>query len=789
MPNKEKITTNSFVKLKKLFPKKSYIHAFLAFTIFTLHQCQTAKRVNTSTKAMEVAPKPTDTVDLNVSKVISAEEAIGKMHLEAGFEIKLVAAEPLISTPVAMTFDNKNRMWVLEMSGYMPDTLGTGEDKPSGKVVILEDKNNDGVADERKVFLDSLRMPRALCLVENGILVAEPPFLWYYEINNDKPGKKTLVDNQYAIDGNVEHQPNGLLRSMDNWIYNAKSSKRYRKEGNRWIIERTHFRGQWGISQDNYGRLFYNDNSANLLGDNFPPGLGSNNKDQRRVAGYVERTVPDNRVYPARPTTGVNRGYIPGVLDDSLRLVNFTAACGPLIYRGNLFGSAYEQNAFVAEPSANLIKRNILSEQGYLVKGVQAYKGREFLASVDERFRPVSLYDGPDGALYVVDMYRGIIQHKTYLSTYLKKEISKRNLELPLACGRIYKIVPKGKALKSNIISEDPQMLVELLGDPNGWIRDKAQQMLVDRKGQDAIPALRLALKTTNNTLKVIHALWTLEGLHALRTEEVLEALNNTLWPVRMQALSVIPSVISKSSYKQYVSALEQLALKNDDLAAPYIAFVCNSIQPFDKASADNLLKTLVKSYASSRYVSDAVISNLQDREAAFQKEILILMPDTTLAINKQLKQVQTDKLNMLKNSDPLVLKKAFPRGAEIFNSTCQTCHGADGNGIKSLAPPLNKSEWINGDQEKLISIVLFGLTGPVEVNGHLYEAPEITADMPGVGGNKEFSDSDIAQLLSYLRRSWQNNAIKVTAQDVTNVRTKLKDREQAFTMQELNKQ
>ena len=310
--------------------------------------------------------------------LLEANEAIKKMHIEDGFTVKLVAAEPLIAAPVAMSFDNKGRMWVVTMMDYMPDTSGTGEDAPTGKVMILSDVNGDGVMDSSKIFLDSLVLPRALCLIDGGILVAEPPKLWYYDIKDDKPVNKTLVDSTYADGGNVEHQPNGLLRAMDNWIYNAKSDVRYKKQGNKWLKEKTHFRGQWGISQDDEGRLFYNTNSENLIGDYFMPGLGSWNTNQREVAGYVEPIVKDNRVYPVRPTPGVNRGYIEGVLDDSLRLVNFTAACGPVIYNGGLFSDAYHGNAFVAEPSANLIKRNILSDKGYIVDGKRHMKTKNF---------------------------------------------------------------------------------------------------------------------------------------------------------------------------------------------------------------------------------------------------------------------------------------------------------------------------------------------------------------------------------------------------------------------------
>ena len=710
------------------------------------------------------------------------------MKVEEGFEVKLVAEEPLVTAPVALTFDVKGRIWAVEMVGYMPDVYGKGEDKPNGKVVILEDKNGDGVMDERKVFLDSLVLPRAICLIDGGILVAESPNLWYYEIKDDKPGKRTLVDDKYADEGNVEHQPNGLLRAMDNWIYNAKSTRRYRKQGSRWIIENTHFRGQWGISQDNYGRLYYNDNSTNLMSDYFTPGFGASNPNQQNINGYSERTVKNNRVYPARPTPGINRGYMPGVLDDSLRLRNFTAACGPVIYRGDLFGPAYNFNAFVAEPAANLIKRDILTEKGYVVTGVQAYAGKEFLASTDERFRPVSLYNGLDGALYVVDMYRGIIQHKTYVTPYLRDKILSRKLSQPLGCGRIYKVVPKGKAAKKVKFSNDPKVLVDLLGHENGLVRDMAQQLLIDGRFKAAIPYLRKAIKDTVRPLMVIHAMWVLEGLSALQTNEVLFLLKSEQQTIKMQALSVIPSVINGTSYSYYTDALAELIKKNEETVAPYIAFAANYIKPFSADAAGNLLIDLARSYPDNPYVSGAIVSNLAYREEKFAAALASVVPDTNLVIHKQLQNVITLVRNAQKNRDPLLLSKAFPKGAALFASSCQTCHAADGNGISSLAPPLNKSEWVAGSKEKLISIVLYGLTGPVKVNGHLYEAPEIAGDMPGIGHSDEISDEDVAQVLSFIRGSWQNNAGEVTADEVTKIRKRFKSRERAFTIEELEK-
>ncbi|RFS18706.1 dehydrogenase [Chitinophaga silvatica] len=717
------------------------------------------------------------------SPVLDAQTAIKHMQYDEGLEVQLVASEPLIVAPVISTFDEKGRMWVVEMTGFMPDTVGTGEEQPNGKIVILEDTDKNGVMDKRTVFLDSLVLPRAVCLVENGVLVATPPQLWYIENNNDKPGKRTLVDDQYAAGGNVEHQPNGLLRGMDNWIYNAKSDKRYRKQGNKWLKENTHFRGQWGIAQDNYGRLYYNNNSENLLGDYFSPGLGANNSHQQNAAGFDQRIVPDNRTYPIRATPGVNRGYQKTTLNDSLRLVSFTAACGPTIYRDQLL-KGYEGNAFVAEPSANLIKRNILSDSSYVVRGVQAYQGKEFLASTDERFRPVALQTGPEGALYIIDMYRGILQHKTYLTPYLKNEIKMRNLTLPLNCGRIYRIVPKGTHPVLPVMETSTASLVEYLKNANGTIRDKAQQLLVDRADKSAVPALLGLLEQQENQLARIHALWTLEGLHSLSLPVLEKIWQKDNAELKQQALTALPAVMNGSNINVIILDLDTLI--NNSYLAPVIAYQLPAITKINKSIGQALEERMIKAYAPNRYISAAIVNNASGREEALLKQVIGWNPDTTLALRRQLQTVlkhmdtQADAKKMDK------LRETYPLGYKVFNTVCQTCHGKSGEGIAAMAPPLNESNWVTGDKKKLISIVLFGLTGPVEVHGKVYKAPEINGDMPGIGASDEFSDVDIAQLLTFLRSAWKNNAGKVAPADVQQIRKQYNGRQKPFTAAEL---
>ena len=721
------------------------------------------------------------------SPVRSPEESLKTMQLETGFTIQLAAAEPLVVAPVALTFDERGRLWVVEMQGYMPDMAGTGEDSPTGKIVILEDTNRDAKYDVRRIFLDSLVLPRAICLIENGVLVAEPPRLWYVERDGDKPGKKILVDDEYAEGGNVEHQPNGLLRNIDNWIYNAKSSARYKKKGDQWLKEKTHFRGQWGLSNDDYGRLYYNHNSANVLGDYFFPSLGSTNINQKRVGGFNEKIVADNRVYPVRANTGVNRGYVKGILDSSLRLKNFTAACGPFIYRGQLFGDVYKGNAFVPEPAANLIKRNILKETGYIVTGTQAYQGKEFLASADERFRPVNIYGGPDGALYVVDMYRGIIQHKTFLTDYLKKEITDRELTQPISCGRIYRIAPSGKEAGYSPLPGDPMQLVKLFEHPNGWARDKAQQIIIDKKYLQVVPVLREYLGAAKDPRPLIHALWTLNEFGELKPDEILSLLQHTDWRIRMHALSVLPDVINANTYKQYLPVLNDL-LQNDTMSAPLVVFIANSIRRIDEATAELLIETAVKMYPGNRYVTDALISNLQGREAAFLQMVRTIHSDTSLLIHKQLNKVLADILQAKNNASYDILAKKYPNGVAVYKSICQTCHGADGNGLQGLAPPLNKSEWVTGNKGALAAILLYGLSGPVQVKDKLYKAPEIMDEMPGIGNSKEITDGDIAEVMSFIRNAWNNRSSEASTKDIDKVRRKYGNRRKAFTMEELKK-
>ena len=344
--------------------------------------------------------------------VLTVDEALKAFTIEKGFVIEPVAAEPLVEKPVALTFDPQGRMWVCEMRGYMPDIDGKGENIPSGRIAILEDTDHDGQVDKRTTFLDQILLPRTIALVPGGVMYADQSTLYLVERDGDLPkGTPKVLDKNYASGGNVEHKPNGMMPGIDNWLYNSKSGTRYKYVDGKLINEPTSNRGQWGITRDNFGRIFHNSNSTLLIGDRLLPNLLFGNKSVKNKA-KMDTRVGSNAVFPGRVTPGLNRAYISvhnGYNDNTIdpktfKLTNATGACGPVIYRGTNFPESYNGNAFVCESSAQLVKTIKIDAVDGNLKGSHPLDKHDFLTSTDERFRPVNIYNAPDASLYLLDM-------------------------------------------------------------------------------------------------------------------------------------------------------------------------------------------------------------------------------------------------------------------------------------------------------------------------------------------------------------------------------------------------
>jgi mono/diheme cytochrome c family protein len=348
-------------------------------------------------------------------------------------------------------------------------------------------------------------------------------------------------------------------------------------------------------------------------------------------------------------------------------------------------------------------------------------------------------------------------------------------------------VVPQSSRPEYITLSGGTAVLLDALHNPNGWVRNKAQQSIIDEKLFETVPALRKNLQRIDSALLVVHSLWTLEGLGRLESNDVLPLLEQNNQMIKVQALSVIPSVVNKINAGKFLVAFQKMIRQSDEQSAPYIGFLLPIVRRFDPVRARQILKSLIIKFGSDKYVAAAIISNLQNREREFYRESLETNPDTTRAVNTQLKNLIGELEKAKNNSNAARLAAEYPRGAFIFNTVCQTCHGSDGNGVSSLAPPLNNSNWVKGDKTKLIPIVLYGLSGAVEVGGKVYQVPEINGEMPGIGQNKDYSDEDISQILNYVRNSWSNKAEKISAADIQKIRTTFKDRQKPFTMAELN--
>ena len=212
-------------------------------------------------------------------------QELATFQVEPGMKVQLVASEPMVQDPVIINFDEDGRLWVVEMRGFMPTIDGDGETERVGRLSVLEDKNGDGKMDISTVFLDKLVMPRAMALVPGGVLIAENGALWFAKDadGNLKADSKILIDSTYSRNGLPEHTDNGLWRGMDNWYYNAKSRLRYRLEEGKWLRDSTEFRGQWGMSHDDEGRLHYNYNWSQLHADLIPPNYLSKNKKKWKI--------------------------------------------------------------------------------------------------------------------------------------------------------------------------------------------------------------------------------------------------------------------------------------------------------------------------------------------------------------------------------------------------------------------------------------------------------------------------------------------------------------------------
>lgn len=568
-------------------------------------------------------PLPDDLI-VPAAPALSAEEELATFVVPDGMRVELVACEPLVVDPVAMAFDDAGRLWVVEMRGYMPNVDGEGEDAPVGTIAVLTDTDGDGRMDERSVFMANLVLPRAIAIAQDGILTILPPDVLFCR-DTDGDG---MADERVVIDtgkGGIhspEHAINGLLPTQDNWFHCANEGVRYGFREGKWVAQRTGGGGQWGVAKDDLGRFFFNTNSDPLRGDLISSHYAVRNPNLGRANGTNVRFAKDFEVWPARINPGVNRGYQPATLRDDFTLYRVTGTCAPLVYRGDVLADC-RGDAFVAEPCGNLIMQYELIDEDGSLRAERSRPKREFLTSTDERFRPVNLHDGPDGALYIVDLYRGILQHRIFVTSFLRRQIIERGLDTPVGLGRIWRVVPDDfEAPKApDMAAASWTELVGYLGHPNGWWRDTAQRLLVE-EGQDdpdAHELLREMAVSGDAALGRMHALWTLDGIGGARESVLLRALGDKDARVLHAAVRVSETLMSTGNVK-LCEQLAALARRGDRHLRWQVLL---SLGEARTDVADDTLAALMLEDSSSGRERSAVLSGLGGRELTFLRRFL----------------------------------------------------------------------------------------------------------------------------------------------------------------------
>ncbi len=572
--------------------------------------------------------------------------------------IELVAAEPEVTSPVAIAWDEDGRLFVAEMIDYPVAPA-------SGRIRRLEDRDGDGRYEHATVFADGLPFPNGVLPCFGGVLVTAAPNIWFFkDQNGDGRADKKYVALTGFNEGNTQLRVNGLYRGLDNRIYaaNGRSGGQVRSPrdppGRTVAIGLRDLRfdfspavgpgalepwpsaseaiagfSQFGLAHDDWGNRFPSWNTIPI----------------RHVV--LEQQSLDRNPYLAETSSvasildPADGGRIYGISPAQARfnresVAYFNASCGPVIEQGDLLPIAYHGNAFVCEPLTNLVHRRVLEPAGVTFVARRAERGREFLVSSDPAFRPVNLATGPDGALYIVDMYRELVEHPQFVPESARGTVDFRRWH---DRGRIWRVRPKANlaknALAPNLSRADAPKLVALLGHPNGWWRSTAQRLVVEREAMrqavlvdrfgmkqaiagrrvsTAVPLLINVLKDKTSPLARLHALWTLEGLNSADRMVLAEVAGDPHPALREHALRAA-AIHELRRHEQLLSTETLIKLASDPAIRVRLhAALALGERAKDEPAALAALARIAVTDADDPWMRLAILSGLAESSLAF---------------------------------------------------------------------------------------------------------------------------------------------------------------------------
>ena len=593
------------------------------------------------------------------------QDTIGTFRLSGGFELELVAAEPLVSDPVDACFDEHGRMYVAEMHGYPfshePTKLNPkgGGKLDAGIIRMLEDTDGDGRMDRSVVFVDKISWPTSVCCYDGGVFVTAPEFLYYFK-DTDGDGKADIREQVLKGFGrdNVQSVVNGLKWALNNKIYFAagrnpknlthRGKPLFRVDGSdlRFDPKTEKFESvtgglQFGHSMDDWGTRFVCSNSNHIQQVVYEQRYL--NRNPYMAASGAIRSIavegPASQVFRSSPPEpwriirqkwrAEDKGYRLEFTDtgkwnfvplDPTKPANakptetpdgnFTSATGITIYRGNAYPEKYRGNAFVGDVGGNLVHRKTLHTENHVYQAERADDGKELLSCSDNWCRPVNFVNTPDGSLFILDMYRETVEHPHSIPEEIKQYL---HLTSGSDRGRIYRLVSPGmkriKPKKLGVMS--PSDLVQELASTNSWNRETAQRLLWERQDKSVVSEIEKLLSTTQNPLGKLHALYTLDGLAALLPKHLLIGLQDGNPRLRAHAIRLAEPFLDDET-----DLLDRmLELVNDE--SEHVRFqLALSLGESESSKAIAGLTNIAKRPGLSQEVRTALLSSLGEKAA-----------------------------------------------------------------------------------------------------------------------------------------------------------------------------
>lgn len=588
------------------------------------------------------------------SQPLEPDQALASFAAKDGFQLQLVAAEPLVTDPVAGAFDEDGRLYVVEMNDYPYTDKSTDKpnvertaDLPIGKVRLLEDTDNDGVFDRSSIFARDLSWPTGVAVYRGGIFVAATPDIWYLK---DEDGDGTAEIRTKIFSGfrklNVQAVTNNLVWGLDHRIYGAGgtnggsiasgidetvapvkiSRNDFCFDPTKPILEVLSGGARFGNTFDDWGNRFIC-NIRNPIQHIVLPQSAVSRNPALNVGSPLQDVavagdqIPVFRASPPEPWRVINAARLSNQGDPRMPRSEknaqgfMTSACGVTIYRGDAYPAEFRHQVFLAEVAGNLIHRQKIEKTGVTFTSQRIDERSEFLTSTDNWFRPVNFLPAPDGTLYVLDMYRETIEHPWSMPDDLKALL---DLESGRDRGRIYRLTPPAfqRRATPQLSKASTAELVELLQHPNAWHRDTAHRLLFERQDKSAIPGLQAMLQNSDSAVARLHAIWTLEGMGQLSDQQLEASLSDRSPGVREHAVILLHRralLLSAEQIKRLPAdhwMTAQLIRLTGDEAARVRLQVALTLGLFDTAEVRDSLAALARRDAADAWIVNAVLSS-----------------------------------------------------------------------------------------------------------------------------------------------------------------------------------